>query len=155
MPKRTVFFVTPELQQALDDLSANDPRSRLDPFRTFILRWRREGRSYRAIQRILAEECKVPVSIAMLFKFVKSRSKPRKAQPPLELEMEQRTLAAPAAIPRTRQLGPDAYAEARERMRRVKEAPLASQPSKVFYVPEEDLDFTKPLRMITRPNKEK
>jgi hypothetical protein len=86
MPKSEVFFVTPELQQVLDNLPAKRPRSILDPFRPFILRWRREGRTYREIQQILAVECRVQVTYQMLFKFVKQRSRPRKPQPDLEIE---------------------------------------------------------------------
>ncbi len=48
----------------------------------------------------------------------------------------------------------DPYAEARERMRLFKEAPVAAKPRKVFEVPEEDLDGTKPLRMM-KPNQAK
>jgi hypothetical protein len=84
MPKSEVFFVTPELQHVLDNQPAKPPRSILDPFRAFILRWRREGRTYRDIQQILAVECKVRVHHETLRRFIKRRSRPRKAQPDLE-----------------------------------------------------------------------
>jgi hypothetical protein len=80
MPSQTLFFVTPELQQVLDNLPADEPRSRLEPFRAFILRWRRKGRTYRRIQTILRNECRVAVSISTLFNFVERRSKPRKVR---------------------------------------------------------------------------
>jgi hypothetical protein len=86
MPKPVVFFVTPELQQVLDNLPADEPRSRLEPFRSFILRWRREGRSYRRIQEILADKCNVRVSSEGLRKFVRSRARPRQVQPEIETE---------------------------------------------------------------------
>ena len=79
MPKSEVFFVTAELQTVLDNLPADEPRSRLEPFRAFILRWRREGRSYERIRQILRDECRVQVSVSTLFKFVQRRSRPRKA----------------------------------------------------------------------------
>jgi hypothetical protein len=84
MAKPTVFFVTPELQQVLDSLPADEPRSRLEPFRAFILRWRREGRSYRKIQAILAAECRTPVCYETLRSFVQRRSRPRKPKAELE-----------------------------------------------------------------------
>jgi hypothetical protein len=42
----------------------------------------------------------------------------------------------------------DPYAEQRERMRQHKEAPPPVKPRKVFEVSEDDLDPTKPLRMM-------
>jgi len=87
MSKPELFFVTPELQQVLDSLPPGTPRSKLDPLRPFILRWRRERRGYREIQQILRNECRVKASLSTLFHFVKSRSKPRKPiQPDVEME---------------------------------------------------------------------
>jgi len=86
MPKPVVFVVTPELQQVLDNLPADEPRSKLEPFRVFILRWRREGRSYRRIREILADKCNVRVSSEGLRKFVHSRARPRKLPPEAETE---------------------------------------------------------------------
>jgi hypothetical protein len=86
MPKSGIFFVTPELQQVLDNLPEDEPRSRLDPFKPFILRWRRQGKSYRKIRQMLQVECKVTVHHETLRKFVKLRSRSRKLQPDLEIE---------------------------------------------------------------------
>ena len=44
-----------ELLQLLENLPPDEPRSKLEPFRAYILRWRRQGRSYRRIQEILRE----------------------------------------------------------------------------------------------------
>jgi hypothetical protein len=93
MSKFGVFFVTDELQRALDNLPADEPRSRLEPFRGFILKWRREGRSYRRIQAILRDECKVTVTYETLRQFVKRRVRPRKAHP------EMLGVTAPIAMP--------------------------------------------------------
>ena len=106
MPKQTLFFVTPELQRILDNLPEDEPRSRLEPFRAFILRWRREGRTYRKIRDILADECKVRVHHETLRRFVKRRAKPRKPKPELETEQAlmvttQPQPAEPAVTPRT------------------------------------------------------
>ena len=87
MPRREILFVTPELQTVLDNLPADEaPRSRLDPFRPFILRWRRQGKTYRRIQEILAVECKVRVHHETLRRFIRRRARPRKPQPNLESE---------------------------------------------------------------------
>ena len=87
MPKPTLLVVTDELQLALDNLPPNETRvSCLEPLRTNILRWRREGRSYRKIQQILASECRVSITYESLRQFVKRRSKPRK--PKLENDIE-------------------------------------------------------------------
>ena len=89
MPKSGVFVVTDELRRVLDSLPADEPRSRLEPFRAFILRWRREGRSFSRIQQILADECHVKVSGEAVRKFVQSRSRPRKRKPEAEPGVEQ------------------------------------------------------------------
>src|SRR5690242_18411775 len=78
MSKSGVFFVTNEMKRVLDNLPADEPRSRLEPFRAFILRWRREGRSYRRIQAILRDECKITVTYETLRQFVNRRARPRK-----------------------------------------------------------------------------
>jgi hypothetical protein len=89
-----LFVVTDELQRALDNLPPNETRvSCLEPLRTNILRWRREGRSYRKIQQILASECRVSITYESLRQFVKRRTKPRKTklEPELQFESEQPT----------------------------------------------------------------
>ncbi len=42
-----------ELLQLLENLSPNEPCPKLEPCRAVILRWRRQGGSYRRIQGIL------------------------------------------------------------------------------------------------------
>ena len=88
MPKAGIFCITPELQRVLDSVpEQNDPRSKLDPFKPYILKWRRQGKTYRKIQQILRVECRMPVAYETLRQFVKSRSKPRKlVQPEIDLE---------------------------------------------------------------------
>jgi len=87
MPKPEIFFITPELQQVLDAVpEQSDPRSKLEPFRPYILRWRRQGKTYRKIAEILTKECKVSVSHIAVRKFVKRAARPRKAQPDIEIE---------------------------------------------------------------------
>jgi hypothetical protein len=147
MPKPEIFFVTPELQQVLDSLPPGTPRSKLDPLRPFILRWRRERRGYREIQQILRNECRVKASLSTLFHFVKSRSKPRKPiQPDIEIEPATvEPVIAPqpqtraAAIPnKNSDQSSDPYAEARERMRKHKEAATVQKSEPLFPIYTDD-----------------
>jgi hypothetical protein len=66
------------LKEIFDRIPAEPPRSRLEPYRELILLWRRQGRPYRKICRLLNEECKVKVSYGTLYEFVERRSRPRK-----------------------------------------------------------------------------
>ena len=79
-----------ELEQLYDDLPADEPRSRVEAYRDSILRWRRQGRTYRRIREWLAVRG-VQIGISALHEFVQRRSRPRKEQ----LE----TLTQAAAIP--------------------------------------------------------
>jgi hypothetical protein len=106
MPKAEIFFITPELQQVLDAVpEQNDPRSRLEPFRPYILRWRRQGKSYRKILRILRHKCHLKVAYGTLHEFVKLRSRPRKPQPNIDLEpasTQPVTTSSAAVLPEAR-----------------------------------------------------
>jgi hypothetical protein len=145
-----------ELQRELEDLPADEPRSPLHPYSGLILRWRRQGRSYRWICRMMREKCGIGIGYGPLYRFVKRRMKPRK----LKQDPEEVTIVPTQPIsqrpppPTNETKAADPYAEARERMRLFKEAPVAVKPRKVFEVPEEDLDGTKPLRMM-KPNQPK
>jgi hypothetical protein len=134
MPKQTLFVVTEELQRALENLSAVEPRSRLEPFRAFILRWRREGRSYRNIQDILASECKVSVAYETLRRFVKLRSKPRKQQPEPEV---------PQPASTAKQLTPEERAAQVAYIRSLNKPESQEQPAK----PRWNFDADKPRTM--------
>jgi hypothetical protein len=70
-----------ELLQLLENLPPDEPRSKLEPFRAIILRWRRQGRSYRRIQEILREQCQTEVAYETLRKFVQRRQRPRASEP--------------------------------------------------------------------------
>jgi hypothetical protein len=75
-----------EKLKALEELSDSPPRSKLEPYRVVILRWRRRGWTYRRISETLAAECKLSVSHIAVRKFVKRAARPRKPQPALEME---------------------------------------------------------------------
>jgi hypothetical protein len=147
MPKQTLFVVTDQLRQVLDNLPADGPRSRLDPFRAFILRWRREGRSYRRIQQILADECKVQVHNETLRRFVKRRSKPRKPQP--EPEIEQPLIApleSPQSVSAGKKLTPEERAAQVEYIRSLNQPTLQEKPEKSRW----NFDVDKP-RTLHKP----
>ena len=143
--------MNPELERIYEDLSPDEPHSRLEPYRDLILRMRRQGRTYHRIRSVLADKCGVKVAYATLYGYIKRRAKPRKVKPALEIEPPEPRRPPP---PTSETKAADPYAEARERMRLFKEAPIAAKPRKVFEVPEEDLDGTKPLRMM-KPNQPK
>ena len=92
-PLRRVFSMKDELQQIFDSVPEDAPRSRLEPYRELILRWRRQGRTYRRICRLLNDRCKVKVAYGPLYRFVQRRSRPRYLHPEAELQ--------PATIPPT------------------------------------------------------
>ena len=118
-----------DLERRLKDLPDDAPRSKLEPYREHILRWRRRGRTYRRIAEILHTECGVTVSIARLHGFVKARAR-----------QEKRELITPTVSP-----GAD-YTEARERMRQHKAEPAQPGKRKIFEMSDEDC--LKPLEML-------
>jgi len=72
----------PKLEEILTCLPPIAAKSRLEPYRAFVLRLRRDGRTYRDIKRILADECEVRISLNALYKFTKNRQRPRHALNP-------------------------------------------------------------------------
>jgi len=108
MPNPALFVVTDELQQALERLPKDERRcSSLEPLRVFILRWRREGRTYRRILQILRDDCHIQVAYGTLHEFVQRRSKPRKPKPEPELEQVTPEIAQPKLPEQTAALKPD------------------------------------------------
>ncbi len=66
-----------DFQRIIDGLPEDEPRSRLEPYREIILRWRRQGRSYRRICTLLAAKFELKVGRTALHEFVQRRSRPR------------------------------------------------------------------------------
>jgi hypothetical protein len=146
-----VSAMKPELQQIFDNTSEDDPRSKLEPYRELILRWRRQGKSYRKLTKLLADHFGLKVGTMTVHEFVQRRSRPRKSQP------ESEALSAPELITPIITYSPaapmqpelpsaespsfastDRYAADRERMRRHKVEPIAPQLQKRFSYTEED-----------------
>jgi hypothetical protein len=154
MPKQSLFVLTHELQQALENLPKDERRcSSLEPFRAIILRWRREGRTYRRICQILHDECQLKVAYGTLHEFVQRRSKPRKPKPE-EPETDQLDLAAegpaglpPAAFtPGTKRLTPEERQAQVEFIRSLNQPTSEQQPEK----PRWHFDVDKP-RTLHKP----
>jgi hypothetical protein len=151
MPKPTLFVVTDELQQVLNNLPALEPKSRLDPLCSFIMRWRREGRSYRMIQEILQNECKVRIHNETLRRFVKRRLKPRKPklEPELQFESEQPTSSVAPPPARTgKRLTPEERAAQVAYIRSLNKPAVAEEKPKLLF----DFDPDKPR--TNHPKKE-
>lgn len=89
--------MNPELQRIFDSVPDDEPRSRLEPYRELILRWRRQGRTYHRIRQLLADECRVQVAYVTLYRFVQRRSRPRKAE--LEAKPQSAAIAPPQQTP--------------------------------------------------------
>jgi hypothetical protein len=95
-----------ELVKRLENLPPDEPRSKLEPLRELILRWRQQGRSYRRIQQLLREKCQVDVAYETLRRFVQRRERPD--WPAVETE----TFPSPVTPVSTASM--DRHAEARE-----------------------------------------
>jgi hypothetical protein len=79
------------LQQIFDSVPPDEPRSRLEPYRELILRWRRQGKSHDRIRQLLSDKCGVKVAYGPLYRYIQRRSRPRQIQPELEMEQPART----------------------------------------------------------------
>jgi hypothetical protein len=126
----------------------------LEPYQELILRWRRQGRTYRRIRELLAEKCDIKVADMTLHEFVQKRSRPRKAQPEPEIEQPTVPLRDPKRS-QTANLSPghDRYAEARERMRKFKAEPLPPKKKRLFeYTEQDSID---PIILLPKTEKEK
>jgi hypothetical protein len=144
-------------QQILESIPPDEPRSRLGPYRELILRMRRQGRTYHRIRQTLANKCGVQVAYATLYDYIKRCSRPRRAKRDTEPEVATTGLPTPAprpaGPPRDAEIPNDIYADARERMRRLKEVPAPHKPEKRFHYTEQD--SIDPLVLISQTTKEK
>jgi hypothetical protein len=111
-----------ELQRIFDEVPDDAPRSKLEPYRELILRWRRQGRSFRRIQKLLREQCSVSVGIGPLHAFVKRRSRPRKSSEPLQLECPASVVAE--SVKARPQRSPEEIAALRETARAANHQPV-------------------------------
>jgi len=73
--------VDKRFEEIFNSIPPDEPRSRLEPYRELILRWRRQGRTYRRIRELLVEQFSLEVTTPTLFRFVKRRARPRDEEP--------------------------------------------------------------------------
>ena len=62
-----------DFQKILDSLGEKVSRSRLAPYHDLIMELRRRRRTYREIQQILRERCRIQISISTLHEYLKIR----------------------------------------------------------------------------------
>jgi hypothetical protein len=148
----------PELQRIFDNTPEDDPRSSLDPYGELILRWRRQGKSYRRICKLLADKCGIQITKTPLHEFVQRRSRPRKSQPEMEAEQLSARPAAqiqPASIPsRTSgihaKLSPEEAARRRELLQSLRNKPaLEPKPAvleEFHYDPDQPLTIDRTIK---------
>jgi hypothetical protein len=146
-----------EIEEILKSIPEEEPRSQLEPYRELILRLRRQGRTYHRILEIINEKFAVQVAYATLYDFIQRRSRPRNEEPAAAQPAP--VTPTPAAQPDV-QANPDSdtYAEARERMRRHKEAPPIAKPEPIFpvYTDEESLaPMVLISKVVPKPKEEK
>jgi hypothetical protein len=135
------------MEESLESIYASvppdPPRSRLEPYRELILRWRRQGRTYRRICQLLHDNCDLKISYLALYEFVQSRSRPRKSEP----EPEPITTALPVQAkpsPASEQSA-DRWGAERERMRKHKKEPASAATPKPKRFEYTDEDASNPL----------
>jgi hypothetical protein len=137
--------MNPELQLIFDSIPDEEALSRLEPYRELILRWRRKGRSYRWICRMMNEKCGVTVAYGPLYRFVQRRSRPRKVQHEVEAELEAAHTAQPVAPTEYNKPSPDEVARQRALIQDLRNKPVVvSEVRKRFvYDPDEPLILEK------------
>jgi hypothetical protein len=135
----------PELQKIFESTPAEDPRSRLEPYCEAILRWRRQGRSYRRICQLLCDRFGTNVSKSALYKFVQRRSRPRKIQPEIELQSDPEQTDQPVPPKRHTKLSPEEVAQQRALIQDLRSKPVVVREvrKRFVYDPDEPLILEK------------
>jgi hypothetical protein len=136
--------MNPELERIYESIPEDKPRSRLEPYRELILRWRRQGRTYHRIRQLLADQFNVQVAYAVLYRFIQTRFRPRKVQPEAQLQPEAAQTEQPVA-PTITKLSLDEVAQQRALIQELRNTPVVvSEVRKRFvYDPDEPLILEK------------
>jgi hypothetical protein len=141
--------MTPEQQKELETLPAEEPRSRLEPYRELILLWRSQGRSYRRIQDLLLEKCQCRIAFEPLRRYVNRRSRPRKPKLAIKPESAQMAQAEPTPTSGKR-VTPEERAAQVAYIRSLNKPAVAEEQPKLLF----DYDPDKP-RTNEKPKEEK
>ena len=127
-------------QRVADSVLEDEPRSRLEPYREVILRWRRQGRSYRRICKLLGDKFDLKVGRTALHEFVWRRSRPRKVAPEPGIEQPTMLATEPAQAPMpVTKLTAEERAAQIEFIRSLNQPTLEEQPKQGW-----DFDLDKP-----------
>jgi hypothetical protein len=137
-----------EIEEILQSIPPDEPRSRLEPYRELILRWRRQGRTYRRIRELLVEKFSINVTTPTLFRFVKRRARPRAEEPaaPEIQEPVSQVLTSPQPATPGKRLTPEERAAQVEYIRSLNQPTLQEKPEK----PRWNFDVDKP-RTLQKP----
>ena len=131
------------LQKIFGSVPADQPRSRLEPYRELILRWRRQGRTYHRIRQLLAEECDVKVAYVTLYWFIQRRSRPKtNPQPEAQLAIIMPVVSEEKSPLRLSRPSPEEIAAMREAARASNHKPVftTEEPKELFvYDPDKPL----------------
>jgi hypothetical protein len=129
----------------LEALPDKSPRSRLEPYHELIFELRQRGRTYREIERILADQCQFKVSCSAINNFVRNdvRKKKKLPQRPMPGAIER----VATNVANGQNLPSD---EVYRRIAELKQQPVVSQeiPEAFRYDPDE------PLHLIPKKNRE-
>ena len=140
MPMFGVLPMNGDHQRIADSVLEDEPRSRLEPYREVILRWRRQGRSYRRICKLLGDKFDLKVGRTALHEFVWRRSRPRKVAPEPEIEQPTMLATEPAQAPMpVTKLTAEERAAQIEFIRSLNQPTLEEQPKQGW-----DFDLDKP-----------
>jgi hypothetical protein len=140
MPMSGVLPMNGDHQRVADSVLEDEPRSRLEPYREVILRWRRQGRSYRRICKLLGDKFDLKVGRTALHEFVWRRSRPRKVAPEPEIEQPTMLATEPAQAPMpVTKLTAEERAAQIEFIRSLNQPTLEEQPKQGW-----DFDLDKP-----------
>lgn len=137
--------MNPELQRIYDSIPEDKPRSRLEPYRELILRWRRQGRTYHRIRQLLVDQFNVQVAYVVLYRFIQSRSRPRKVQPDIELQPEPEQTDKPVTPKGHIKLSPEEVAQQRALIQDLRNKPVVVPEvrKRFVYNPDEPLILEK------------
>ncbi len=127
--------LTPEEKLIYDSVPPDPPRSRLEPHRSLILQWRRQGRTLKRIRDLVEEKFGVSVSVKMIQKFIAARNRPRVSEPePEVIAAPEVEVAKPVEVERKRASEEERVAM-RERARAAHHVSLygpVEEPKKLF-----------------------
>lgn len=125
------------LQQIFDETPQDGSRSKLDPYRQLIFRWRRQGRTYRRIRELLAEKCGVETNVANLYRYAQRRARPCETEPEM-------ASAAPAVVDAsTPRRSPEEIAAERVRITAFRSQPSLEPSHEIVFVFDESKPITK------------